>query len=239
MIKFALAKEHRLHFGKHQILELEGILTPSQILQLKEKIDNIVSYSDSSNWKQSFSPERHFREGRDLWRKDPLIRKLVTDKGLGKIASELLGGKFLRLGYDQLLPNMAQDTSETTHISSSFAPLLIKPATLEEISCIQGALCGVCICLRSAESTTENQEPQNSPFSKHEGNAVFFSAEKSIDFSELKRCPQQEFLLIVYAAKTTLYVPNESDAHQHAFKKLGYVFGDRLNDEQNPVICRI
>lgn len=239
MKKFELAKEHRLHFERHQILELEGMLTPLQIHQLKEKIDRIVSYSSSSNWKQSFSPERHFKEGRDLWRKDPAIRKFVSDKELAKIASELLGGKFLRLGYDQLLPNMVLDPSETMLMNSPYASLLSKPATLEEISCIQGALCGVCICLRSAECIEESLAPRNSPFSMHEGNAVFFSADKSIDFSELKRCPKQEFLLIVYAAKTSLYIPNELDAHQHAFKKIGYVFGDRLNDELNPVICRV
>lgn len=239
MIKFALAKEQRLHFERQQILELEGILPPLQIQQIKEKIDHLLSYSETSqvNWKKPFSAERHYNEGRDLWRRDPLVRKLVTDKGLAKIASELLGGKFLRLAYDQLLPGLIP--SESMLANSVYMPLLTKTANLEEISCIRGAMAGVCICLRSAVSIEPCLEQKNSPFSKHEGNIVFFSAEKQIDFSELKKCPQQEFLLIVYASRTTLYAPNEADAHQHDFKKLGYVFGDRLNDEINPVLCRI
>lgn len=242
MIKFALAKEHRLHFERQQLLELEGILAPLQIHQLQEKINQVISHSaPPKNWKRASVVERNFKEGRDLWRKDQAIRKLVTDKGLAKIASELLGGKFLRLGYDQLLSNVAflNDPLEVLPADSIYAPLLNKPTTLEEMSCIQGVLCGVCICLSSSETITESLLPQNSLFSNHLGNVVFFSADKSIDFSELKNCPSQEFLLIAYAAKTALYVPNEADAHQHALKKLSYVFGDRLTDELHPVVCRI
>ena len=37
---------------------------------------------------------------------DRLIQKLATNRELAKIAAELMGVKFLRLGYDQFLPRI-------------------------------------------------------------------------------------------------------------------------------------
>lgn len=241
MIKFALAKEHRTHFEKNQFIELEGLLTPQQIYLLKDNASRVLSNSTSaeSGWRQIDKSERKFKEGRDLWRTNPAIRKFVIDKGLAKIASELLGVRFLRLGYDQFLPDTTGCHSlEWANANISYNSLLNKSATLEEISCLRGVLGGVCVALHSLESAETDENEQAFPFSKHLGNVVFFSADKILNFAELKKRPTQEFLLIVYAAKTTLYVPNDSDAHQHALKHLGYVFGDKLNDELNPVVCR-
>ena len=46
----------------------------------------------------------------------------------------------------------------------------------------------------------------------------------------------QDYLLIVYAQRTTLYWPEPADPHAHGLKRLGYVFGDRLSDEFHPIL---
>lgn len=242
MIKFALAKEHRLYFEKNQMLEVEGVLTPLQIQQLKFAIERSVAQAAFLNesLKKLPAAAKPFMAGRDLWRNDNLIKKIVFDRDLAKIAADLMGVRFLRLGYDQYFPNPAQGSGLTLQNSSPspYEEFLKVPATLEEISCIQGMECGLMICLGSNEQSADQPSPLESPFALKAGNIVYFSAQKVIDFSQLLNRSGQDFLMIGYAAKTALYFTNESDPHFHALKPLGYVFGDRLNDQIHPVVYR-
>ncbi|MGZ3632751.1 MAG: hypothetical protein ACXU9U_00450 [Parachlamydiaceae bacterium] len=215
MAKFTLAREHYIHFEKQQFLELEGMLSLQQLQQLKENIKHALTLTKKEYWHTD--PKKMFDKGRDLWRKDDQVKKIVLDKHLAAIASDLTGEKLIRLGYDQFL------SSECSFEQSD--------VSLESVSSIQGIVCGAMICLTGCI-----QEKRSPFFPTKEGNIVFFSPQILVDFSMFS--PEQEFLLIVYGGKTSIYIHNEKDSNLHAFKKLGYVFGDRLNDQLNPVLIR-
>lgn len=242
MIKFAISKDQRLHFEKHHFLEIEEILTNDQLQYLKDEINRLSNLSSSKidEWETLSEAEKQFASGRDLWRKSNIIKKFALDKQLAKIASELTGQKFLRLGYDQFFPSIVIKKSlgglEKTMTRYSY--WLKKNAPIGELSCIQGIVCGLLLCLNAPEAEMRVPAIDDSIFSLKAGNIVFFSPLKHIDFSELPTRPGQEFFLLTYAEKRAIYIPNENDPQLHAFKQLGYVFGDRLNDSLNPVLCR-
>src|SRR5262249_20924646 len=150
---FAIAKEQRLYFERHQLLELEGILTETQLYQLKENIHQCLSQN-----KQTI--DQLFLARRDLWRKNNVIAKIVKEKDLANIAAELMRAKILRLGYDQYYPCLPLETKAgkllPTALPSDVANFLDKQATLEEISCIQGVVCGLMICLTSANEEMDS-----------------------------------------------------------------------------------
>lgn len=240
MIKLAIAKEHRQYFEKHQFLELEGILSESQANLLRRDIRGAMSKYVSLN--KQVEAENFFAAGRDLWRKNKSVAKVAKEKTLAAIAAELMRVKFLRLAYDQYLPAFPEETNSLaksfSDADSGYVCFLQKKNTLQELSCIQGLVCGLIICLSSSQNLEEEQANEDAPFPKKAGNVVFFSGQKVIDFSELEKRAGQEFILIAYADKSAVYAYNENDSHLHAFKQLGYVFGDRLNDTLNPVLFR-
>ena len=84
-----------------------------------------------------------------------------------------------------------------------------------EQCCIQGFVCGVLLILSGDKA----------------GNALYFSP--SYIFSEENK---DKMLLIGYAQQMSLYIHQEKDPHLHDLKKLGYHFGDRLNDKLHPLI---
>ena len=43
-------------------------------------------------------------------------------------------------------------------------------------------------------------------------------------------------LMIVYVEEKGIYAYQETDLHTHAFKKLGYGFGDRLRNATHPIL---
>ena len=241
MKKFAIANEHHLHFEKQQFIELEGVIPMDQILQLQLNVNKTMNLSmaEYGQWSAQPLSDELFLEGRDLWRKNDFVKKIVLDKELVGIASELLRQRFVRLGYDQfLLGGSFKSVPENPNdnLLSARTLLTTQQTNLDEISCIRGALCGLIICLRSAKEPLERQP--GSLFPVEAGHMTFFTAQANIDFSELSKREGQEFLLIVYAEKTTLYVANEKDPHWHGLKRLGYVFGDRVRDNLHPVLHR-
>lgn len=241
MLKFALAKEHYLHFEKQQFIEIEGVIPLEQILQLQLNIDKTLALSmtEYGRWRAQPVPDELFLDGRDLWRRSAVVKKMVLDRTLAQIAAELMRKKYIRLGYDQFLlggPLKAPSEKFSDELEGARTLLLNPKTTLEEISCLQGALCGLIICLSSAMQPIEPRP--NSIFPVQAGNITYFTAQASIDFSELSQREGQKFLLIVYAEKTTLYIPNSKDPNWHALKRLGYVFGDRVSDQLHPVLYR-
>ncbi len=241
MKKFAIANEHHLHFERQQLLELEGVIPMDQILQLQLSLDNTLklSMAEYGKWSAQPLPDELFLEGRDLWRKNDAAKRIVWDKQLVGIASELMRKRFIRLGYDQFLlggPLKEVPKDAKDELLGARSLLLMQQTNLEDISCIRGTLCGLIICLTSAKEQIERQP--NSLFPIEAGHITYFTSQANIDFSELSKRENQKFLLIVYAEKTTLYVANEKDPNWHGLKRLGYVFGDRVRDSLHPVLHR-
>ncbi len=241
MKKFAIANEHHLHFEKQQFIELEGVIPMDQILQLQLSLDQTLelSMAEYGQWKAQPLPDELFLNGRDIWRKNDVVKRVVWDKQLVGIASELMRKRFIRLGYDQFLlggPLKEAPKSTKDELQGARTLLLNQQTNLEEISCIRGALCGLIICLSSAKEPIERLP--TSLFPVESGHITYFTSQANIDFSELSKRVGQKFLLIVYAEKTTLYIANEKDPNWHGLKRLGYVFGDRVRDSLHPVLHR-
>ena len=236
-MKFAITAEQRQYFHQHQFLELEGLLSKAQLDFLTSGIDAAVSKKkDTSTIKyKNLTAEELFMAGYDVWRSEQSIAKLVTDIKFAEIAGELTHSRLLRLGYDQWFPGNPIEPKKSS-LQSEYDKLLSKIASLRNVSCMQGVRCGLMLCLTDNNSIID--EAYEGVFSQTAGNGVFIAPERGIDFPTLRHRPGQQFLLIVYTEKTALYTMQEDDPHVHEPKKLGYVFGDRLNDRLHPIIYR-
>ncbi len=83
---------------------------------------------------------------------------------------------------------------------------------LNEKSSIQKVACGLLLDL-----------------SEKKGSGTFFSPEFSFPLT-------YPSLLIVYVKEKALYIHEEKDPYNHALKKLGYGFGDRLQSDTHPIV---
>lgn len=225
-MKFAIVNEHHRYFEKNQQLELEGLFSQQQLENFSLAVESAIScrFSVPQDKFHHLTRDKQFDAGRDVWRENPAVRKWVTNGSWAEIASELTRKRPLRLCYDQFIPS---------RISPKMYPLPTEQ-TLQSISCIQGVICGIIVCLKGFCDPKEG-----SIFPSKAGNAMFISGEKVLDFSELQTFPENmQFLLISYSSKNSVYMRNEADTHLHGFKNLGYVFGDRLTDDVNPIVYR-
>lgn len=234
-MKFALDSNHRDFFQKNLAIEFDGLLDEKHLIPFKSHI-NMALAARLKEKKEPQSPENLFMAGRDLWRMDASIRKIDAHRKFAEIASELITHKPLRLGYDQYIP--APPAPQVLgHHRTPYDDLLHRTPSLEEISSLQGLLCGLMLCIQ-APDTIETQDT-HAIFSAKAGNGVFFSPQAIIDFQALVHKRQGfAYILIVYVQSSTVYILNTEDPHAHTLKNYGYVFGDKLSDKSNPIIYR-
>jgi hypothetical protein len=223
-MKFALAKEHRDYFESHQYLELEGLLSPAQLSDTLVAVDAVL-----------LARPQEKQVGRDLWRDNTVLQRLVRHEKFVAMAAELTHQRMLRLVYDHHLvvpirnPLFSFDPFEE-------ARFIADKETLSSGSCIQGLVCGLLLCIDGEAQPSE--EGVVDFFPRKPGHGVFFSAQVPIDLSLLERHSGQRFLLITYAQRNSVYVFREKDPHVHLLKDLGYSFGDRLVDRLHPIVYR-
>lgn len=232
-MNFAVDGKHRDFYRKQRWIEFEDLLSSNQLDLLNQEINKILSarLNTPLTYLSAFPTEKLFENGRDVWRGIQSLKKIILSKGLAEAASELIEYKPLRIGYDQFFPVTGQSLAE----NSSYAVLLTKTLTLEEISCIQGVMCGLMLCIKSSEQSNNENEP-STIFSKIAGNGVVFAPDWPIPFHELKSHPDSRYLLIVYTTSKAVYRLQENDPHVYFFKQLGYNFGDKLSDTLNPLV---
>lgn len=247
-MKFSVASEHRNYFQNKQAIEFENLLNPDQVHQLVAAIESVISERlevRPGQIKRQL-PNALYMAGHDLWRANDYIKRIDTQLRLAEIASELVEKKKLRLGYDQYFPfPKRQLPGETV---DRYTSLLLNQPTLQEISCLNGLLCGLMLCLVDVDegkSELSPEPPQSNDlfppinlFSKKAGHGVYFSPEARIDFRQFAHHPEQNYLMIVYTQPMSQYILTEADPHTHTLKSLGLVFGDKLPDKLNPIVCR-
>lgn len=83
--------------------------------------------------------------------------------------------------------------------------------------CIQGLVCGVLLQLEGEKA----------------GNAIYFGPEF---VPVLPEGYGGKMMMVGYAHEISLYIHQDKDPNLHSLRKLGYNFGDRLNDKLHPVI---
>jgi hypothetical protein len=234
-MKFAVASEHRDFFRREQVIEFEGLLTEKQLLEANQAIDQALTLQITQNKPSAF---QLFMAGRDLWRSRPPLKKLATHCQLAEIAAELVEDKPLRLGYDQYFPPYPSVAKQLFFMEDSYLALIKEPHSLNEISNLQGILCGVMICLKSSPEPNNKIDSAKTVFASKAGNAIFFHPDLIIDFNQMQNHSGQDYFLIVYTQSYAVYVINKQDPHAHALKTLGYAAGDRLIDKHHPIVCR-
>ena len=234
-MNFAVDGSHRDFYRKHQWIEFEGLLSPARLLAIEKEIHEVLckrigipDKEKPSAEEPLFSEDAEFRAGRDLWRGRQSLKKIALSKNLAQVASEIIEQKPLRIGYDQFLPSPLLGLEE----NNFYTDLLKTTPTLQEMSPLQGVLCGLLICLKS----TPNEEKPSTLFSPVAGNGVLFAPDHPIAFDELVSRQGSKYLLIAYAGSKSVFIHQSGDTHPSHFKKLGLNFGDRLNDLLNPIV---
>lgn len=210
IMKTTIDLAHHAFFQTNGYILFEEMFTPDQIEAINQEIHAVLAKRGGKEWRTA---QELFTLGRDLWRDSPQFNKIVNQRKVAGIASELVDRKPLRLGYDQYL-----------------ASPLPYPAkiSLQQISCIQGVLCGVLISLADAPAA-------NPLFPSKAGDVTYFHSDFELPWDQIV---DQAFLLIVYTEERALYILQEGDPHKYALKKLGYAFGDRLKDKLHPIVYR-
>jgi len=224
-MKFLLNADHHHFYLKNRYISFDELLSISEAEELKKTLDALIAqklHMPLAHIKLT-SPESIFLNGHDLWRSDPLIKKTVVHKRFAEIAAPLFSCTPLRLAYDQYI------------VSKPAAAPFLRPMSLRQMSCIKKVAGGLLLILSETSSPTSIQEfsvPQTI------GSGVFFSPEFQIPWPKIFQLENLSALLIVYTQEKSLYVLEPHDIHTHALKKLGYGFGDHLQDHTHPIVLR-
>lgn len=211
----SLAKEHRDYYQKHKFIEFTS-LVPSPH-ELSQAIEETLLLRQ----KAKHSP-RDF--GRDLWRDNPLIKKISLRKDFAEIAAGLLGQRELRFGYDQ---SIAIERHTESYLPTG-------TTSLQQMSCMKPVMMGLLIRLTEGTQPAPAQLP--CPCPTLPGNGVFFSAQLLLSWEPLLALQNQRFFLIAYSGAHSVYVLEKRDPGTHALKTLGYVFGDTLTSDTHPLL---
>ena len=215
-MQFALTKDHQFFFTKHKYIEFEELYSPEVCASAKELLDRIVE-KRLKKMIGSRTPEEIFSVGHDMWRDYP---NLSLSRPAAQLIAELFHAKQLRIAYDQYIRT----------IQPMSAPLK-EAATLQQISSFQPIVGGLLIRL-----TADPKAPPMTPRSV--GSGLFIAPDLSLPWPALFQNPDQAFLLVVYVPLRSRYVLEPHDPHTHALKKLGYGFGDAIQDATHPLLVR-
>jgi hypothetical protein len=231
-MNFTVIREHREFFRKHHWIECDGVVSADELKRLVNGIPAVLA--ERTEVKSSLTvkafDKQNFTIGQDLWRSPAApLKKIILSRSLAGIAGELIEQKPLRFGYDTLFPAVAEMPAR-----DAYASFLQTTPTLEEMSCIQGVLCGAMLCISGKEPISD--DITTTLFSKTPGNAVFFSPDWPLPLSEIYQNPGYTYLLLVYVKANAVYCLQQGDPHLHNFKRLGYNFGDRLKEPIHPVV---
>jgi hypothetical protein len=244
-MKFAIAKEHRDFFQKKGMIEFEELLPTDQLALLNRTIDEALSNrldKPQEHMKMQLS-EALFLEGRDLWRSNEQLRKLVCQPRLAQIASELIEKKALRLGYTQFFPSNYEVQYDRDY-KGIYRHFIQQNIDLQSVSCLENVACGLMLCLSKPDQVKpvadikEEEEKGMDIFPWQPGQVVYFQPEVLVDWQKLSRHSGFRFFLIVYTEAYSHYLLRPEDPHTHFLKHQGYVFNDKLVDRLHPIVYR-
>lgn len=218
-MRFKVAGAHREFFQKNGYIEFESVLKPADITLLASHADQVLQKRIAGQI-EFRSPDELYGCGRDVWRSDTALSKQILSHSLANLAADLFKKPILHLAFDQLLRTTNQP---------GFPHLL--PSSLQSTSSIQPLAGAVLIHLSGSPLASEFI-----PSSLE--NVIFFSPDVEIPWEIFFQLSHQSYLLIAYAPPEAIYVLEKKDPQTHALKKLGYVFGDRLQNAYHPIVSR-
>lgn len=107
-MKFAISQEQREFFRKNGWISFVDLLDIKELVSLNEGIAVALI---------PVKRKTLFEVGRDLWRKEEKVKKVVVSKRLLELAFELIQKKPLRLAFDQWVPADCKELNEFSGIS--------------------------------------------------------------------------------------------------------------------------
>jgi hypothetical protein len=227
-MKFAPAKEHRAFYAQHGWVEFEGLIESEEVEKINHEIDQILyrRMEMTEKFIAKAPAQEVFMHGHDLWRESLPLQRLCCRRSHAQISVDLFGTPLIRLGSDQLFPGAWKSSSEA-------------PLSLLALSSFQDVIGGIVFCLRGGYHHDRGQIPRPiTPYPCAPGNAIFFPGHIPLELSTLLAAREDRYLMVVYTPQKTLYLRREEDPHNHALKRIGYGFGDHLDNERHPMILR-
>ena len=216
-MQFTLAAAHQDFFSDHQYIEFNQVFSPEDLHLLQTAITEVLRQREQKII-ETRSPKDLFKVGRDTWRDHAFIKKIVLHKRLAKIASSLFEEPLIRIAYDQALYSFIPGE-----------PFFQEPLSVQNVSCFQ-TICGAVILRLTDTLSPPPILPQKT------GNALFVGPKFPIPWSSFCQEIPSHFLLIAYCTGRSVYVLEKRDPHTHSLKKLGYGFGDLLEERTHPLI---
>lgn len=199
-MKFTISLDQRDYFRKNGFIPFKELLKTSEIEALTRALK-----------------KASLTKGRDLWRLNEDVKKVVFSKRLIELAYDILQKKPLRIAFDQLLES-SQYEKQVTDFSTDLA-------SLQDLSCISNLEGFFLISLKTSVQ-----------LELEAGDGYFILPSTSL--SLLKLPDASHFFLIAFGSKFSQYLYEERDPQLHFLKSLGYVFGDKLNDRLHPILLR-
>lgn len=216
-MRFHLTASQKEYFLKNQLVELEAMVGVDLAEAASQAIDSQLS---DLGQKESYQA---YLEGRDLWRKNPVVKKLSTLRSFAQVMAQLTNQKRLCLAYDQLLR-----TGCTSQRQLPFEEGRI--VSLGSMQAVVGAL--IVRLSKGSDPTTPYWLP-------HEcGSVMALSPQIVLRLVDLYQPLSVNYLLIAYVGPRAVYIHNPKDPHTHTLKALGYGFGDCLKEETHPTLVR-
>lgn len=226
---FAVAREHLEFFHTNRFIEFENLLTDKEIQDLEAHLKTVMGkrLHTAPEHLSHVDLQTFYLQGYDTWREDPEIKKYALKPQLATLASNLTKVCPIRIGFDQVF-----------RFCSNTSPFFETPSTLNQLSCIQGLVCGCILNISSPSTVPENTTLPFTPISRKAGSGIFFRPDLPLSLDSLFSTPNSMQLLITYAHDRSLYTYQQTDLHTHTLKNLDYVFGDRLKDSSHPILYR-
>lgn len=223
-MRFATTGQHREYFTHHHWIEFEGLLSQEESALLSEAGAALLAKHLKTLPKDlaKKTPMELYRNGRDLWKEDPAIKRVSLKSQFAEIGAALCNQKNMRIAYDQFL------------YRGDEIPSLYKTSySLQEISSFKSLCIGLIIRLSHPH---ERAYQDVLPLPKKVGSGVFFDPKTPLCLDALSQETLASFFLIAYCPNRTFYAYEKNDPHTNVLKKEGYEFGDPLRNDTHPIL---
>lgn len=209
-MRYVVTPEMRRAFVDTGLLTLEDFLTKRQVDELNLAIDGQM---DGLKVPKPHSFIKRYAIGRDLWRRDERIKRVVLNPMHADFVKDLLKVREVILGFDQLFDYIIDPSPYKDPESPSD-----EPSTLEEIFSVSPLGVGLKLQLKGDGA----------------GSALLIGPGVVIDW-EKEKIRGNRFLLVGYAQEGAVYKENPKDIATHFLKQFDLRDRHPLKEPLHPV----
>ena len=245
-MKYIVENKHREFYQSAGWVTLGSLWTEAQLNEMTQQLRKTLAIRlncSESRIEQQTATNKYL-QGRDLWRENVDLRRLITMRSVATVQAELSTKHSLRLAFSLLLWSGPQES-----LLPNVLPWAGQAASLENCCSIQGMAGAVLIALthptllppiepvtEPSDEEDEEEPPAPIQYPGEQGETVFIAPSLSWQLP-----PSEEpglFCLIGYASVSARYYIEKRDPFTHTLKTMGYSSGDRLNETLHPIVCR-